>query len=52
MLNSGIVVERFISEAPPEMLIAPKWHGLKNFEIVHRIEKLLKLTNSWQGMNF
>lgn len=51
-LNPRIVVERFISESPLELLIAPKWEGLKNFEIVHRIEKMLEKTNSWQGMDF
>jgi hypothetical protein len=49
-LNPRIIVERFISESPLELLIAPKWDGLKNFEIVHRIEKQLEITNSWQGM--
>ena len=51
-LNPGIVVERFISESPHDLLIGPKWNGLKNFEIIHRIEKMLEKTNSWQGMNF
>jgi uncharacterized protein len=51
-LNPAIIVERFISEAPPELLIAPRWGRLKNFEIVHRIESMLLQTNSWQGMNF
>jgi uncharacterized protein len=51
-LNPRIIVERFISESPTELLIAPKWGGLKNFEMVHRIEKHLEQTNSWQGMEF
>jgi uncharacterized protein len=48
-LNPSIIIERFISEAPPALLIAPKWGGLKNFEFVHRLEKRLLETNSWQG---
>jgi radical SAM protein (TIGR01212 family) len=52
VLNPGIILERFISEAPLELLIAPRWDGLKNFEIIHRIEKKLIETNSWQGMNY
>ena len=52
ILNPGIIVERFISESPLDLLIAPKWNGLKNFEVVHRIEKRLRETNSWQGMNY
>jgi len=51
-LNPRIIVERFISESPSELLIAPKWGGLKNFEMVHRIEKHLQLTNSLQGMDY
>ncbi|MDF1547646.1 MAG: TIGR01212 family radical SAM protein [Bacteroidales bacterium] len=49
-LSPQIIVERFISESPLDLLIAPKWEGLKNFEIVHRIEKQLESSNSWQGM--
>ncbi len=52
ILNPKIIVERFISESPLDLLIAPKWNGLKNFEVVHKIEKRLKETNSWQGMNY
>jgi len=51
-LNPEIILERFISESPTELLIAPKWGGLKNFEMVHRIEKQLLQTNSWQGMKY
>jgi len=52
LLNPQIIVERFISESPLDLLIAPKWNGLKNFEVVHRIEKRLKETDSWQGMHY
>ena len=51
LLNPKIIVERFISEAPPEMLIAPKW-GLKNFEFVAKVEKRLKERDTWQGRLF
>lgn len=51
MLNPQIIVERFISQSPPEMLIAPKW-GLKNFEFVAKVEKRLKERNTWQGRLF
>jgi uncharacterized protein len=51
LLNPKIIVERFISQAPPEMLIAPKW-GLKNFEIVAKVEKRLAERNTWQGRYF
>lgn len=47
-LNPGIVIERFISESPPEMLISPKW-GLKNFEFIAKLEKRMAERNTWQG---
>jgi uncharacterized protein len=51
LLNPNIIVERFISQAPPEMLIAPKW-GLKNFEFVAKVEKHLAERDTWQGRYF
>ncbi len=51
-LNPRIIIERFISESPSNLLIAPKWGGMKNFEIVHKIEKELKNRNTWQGKKY
>ena len=51
VLNPQIIVERFISQAPPQMLIAPEW-GLKNFEFVAKVEKRLQERDTWQGKNF
>lgn len=51
ILNPEIIVERFVSQSPPNMLIAPKW-GLKNFEFVDKVEKRLKERNTWQGRLF
>ena len=48
LLSPKIAIERFVNQAPSEMLIAPKW-GLKNFEIVAKIEQKLKERNTWQG---
>lgn len=48
LLSPDITVERFVNQAPFEMLVAPKW-GLKNFEIVAKIEKRLKERDTWQG---
>ncbi|WP_244825546.1 TIGR01212 family radical SAM protein [Carboxylicivirga linearis] len=50
-LNPEIVLERFISQAPHELLIAPRW-GLKNFEFVAKVEKRLKERDTWQGKLF
>ncbi|HKJ43106.1 MAG TPA: TIGR01212 family radical SAM protein [Sunxiuqinia sp.] len=51
LLNPQIIVERFISQAPKDLLIAPKW-GLKNFEFVAKVEKRLVERNIWQGRLF
>lgn len=51
ILNPGIVMERFISQSPKELLIAPQW-GLKNFEFVAKVEKRLKERDTWQGKLF
>ncbi|MDP3432404.1 MAG: hypothetical protein Q8T04_05495 [Bacteroidota bacterium] len=51
LLNPEIVVERFVSEAPDELLIAPRW-GLKNFEFTAKLEKLLVEQDTWQGRLF
>ncbi len=51
LLNPEIIVERFVSEAPDDLLVAPRW-GLKNFEFTAKLEKLLEERNTWQGKNF
>ncbi|REE83682.1 hypothetical protein BX611_0976 [Lutibacter oceani] len=51
-LRPDIIIERFISEAPKDLLIAPKWGNLKNFEIVAKIDKNLAAKNLWQGKKF
>ncbi len=49
LLRPDIIIERFISEAPQDLLIAPKWNGQKNFEIVAKIDKKMVEKNTWQG---
>lgn len=51
LLNPDIVVERFVSEAPDVLLVAPRW-GLKNFEFTAKLEKLLEARATWQGRLF
>ena len=51
LLNPAVIVERFVSEAPSKMVVAPKW-GLKNFEFVAKVEKRLKERDTWQGRKF
>ncbi len=51
-LRPDIIIERFTSESPAHLLVAPKWNGIKNFEITSKIEKYLLENNFWQGKNF
>ena len=43
-----MVIERFVSQSPKELLIAPDW-GLKNFEFTAKINKRLVSRDTWQG---
>ena len=47
-LNPDIIIERFISQSPPEKIITPKW-GLKNFEFTAKLEKEMRRRGTWQG---
>ena len=48
ILSPKIAIERFVSQTPKKLLIAPEW-GLKNYEFTAKIEKKLVERNSWQG---
>ena len=48
LLNPTIAIERFISQSPSELLIAPGWK-LKNFEFTDKIKKRLTERDTWQG---
>jgi uncharacterized protein len=48
LLNPQITVERFTSQAPPGLLIAPAW-GIKNYEFTAKIRRLLEERRTWQG---
>ena len=47
-LRPDMVLERFVSQSPKELLMAPKW-GLKNYEFANRFVNYMKRMNSWQG---
>lgn len=40
LLRKDLVLERFVSQCPPEILIAPKW-GLKNYEFTNLLNNRL-----------
>lgn len=47
-LRPDLVLERFVSQSPKELLIAPDW-GLKNHEFTNKVRKRMRERNSWQG---
>ena len=47
-LRSDIVLERFVSQSPKELLIAPDW-GLKNHEFTDKVKKRMRERDAWQG---
>ncbi|MBQ8099322.1 MAG: TIGR01212 family radical SAM protein [Bacteroidaceae bacterium] len=50
-LRPTIVLERFTSQSPSEMLIAPRW-GIKNHEFVALLRRELKRQGLWQGKHY
>ena len=51
LLHPDIILERFFSESPENMLIYPKY-GLKNFEVKSLVEKRLEQRDTIQGKLF
>ena len=47
-IRKNIILERFVSQSPKEMLIAPDW-GLKNHEFTDKLNNHLKKTGAFQG---
>lgn len=47
-LNPEFVVERFVSQSPKDLLIAPDW-GLKNYEFTNKLNNRLKERGTFQG---
>lgn len=50
-LRPSLVLERFASQSPKELLIAPDW-GLKNYELVDKVKKRMRERGTWQGRLF
>lgn len=47
-IPQSVVIERFISQSPRSLLIAPDW-GLKNYQFVDRLRRRMAERNTWQG---
>lgn len=50
-LRPDLVIERFVSQSPRELLIAPDW-GLKNYEFTARVQKRMKERGAYQGKRY
>jgi uncharacterized protein len=50
-LTPRIVVERFVSQAPANLLVAPRW-GIKNHEFMAKVDKRLMERDTWQGCKY
>ncbi len=48
LLRKDLVLERFLSQAPKDMLIAPDW-GIKNYEFTNLFVDYLNKTGAYQG---
>ena len=51
-LNPKFVIERFISEVPPQYLYQKNWNLLKGDMIRQKIENRMKELNVWQGKKY
>lgn len=50
-LNPNFIIERFVSQSPKQLLIAPDW-GLKNFEFTAKVLKRFSDRDTYQGRLF
>lgn len=51
LLNPNFYIDRFASQSPKDMLIAPDW-GIKNHELTQKVIKRFKERNTFQGKLF
>jgi len=47
-LRKNLILERFVSQSPSELLIAPRW-GLKNYEFTNLLVKKMRQMGASQG---
>ena len=48
LLRPDIVIERFVSQSPAELLLAPHW-GVKNHEFTARLLRRMRERDTYQG---
>lgn len=49
LLPPGLVIQRFLAEAPEKLLVAPRWGGIRNAHFATLVERELENRNSYQG---
>lgn len=47
-LRPDLVLERFVSQSPPALVLAPKWN-LKNYQFTEKVKKRMRERQTWQG---
>ena len=47
-LCPDLVLERFVSQSPPDLVLAPKWN-LKNYQFTDKVKKRMRERQAWQG---
>lgn len=50
-LSPNIVVERFTSQSPEPLLVAPRW-GMKNYQFVELLKRMMRERGTYQGRLF
>ena len=50
-LRPSLVLERFISQSPSDLLCAPKW-GVKNYQFTNLLDNYLKNNHIYQGQKY
>lgn len=50
-LRPDIILERFASQSPKELLVAPDW-GIKNHELVDKVKRRMRERSTYQGRLF
>ncbi|PVX50821.1 hypothetical protein C7377_1139 [Balneicella halophila] len=51
-MNPHVYLERFLSQVPPNLLVAPKWNRVKNYQFAHKLQNALKKRNTYQGIYY
>ena len=49
LLRPSLSIERVAGEVPPRFVEKPQWGLVRNFQILHLLDKQLELRNTWQG---